>query len=117
MVATGKQSCSRRRTESRRVKAVVLQAVSRQSLGGRRRAGPTERARSRETDVVEQNYQYVRGADWRAQRFNRRKRRVRVLGVERKRPFERHVGDRQDVPWSLVSHSAPPRLGKRYWRW
>ena len=72
-------------------KRLILQAVGREPLGGRRVARATEGARSAEADIVDQHDQHVRRAFRRAQRLDRRKLRVRILRV---------VGDEAD-----------PRLG------
>ncbi len=84
----GQQRWPRRRAQRRRVEAVVLQTLSGQPLGRRRRARPAERARRGEADVVEQDDKHVRRSGRRPQRLDRRERRVRVLRVERKRSVD-----------------------------
>ena len=81
MVAPGQQRLPRRRTQRRRVEAVVLQPGRSQALRRRRRARPAERTRRAKADVVEQHHDYVRRPRRRPQRLDRRKRRIRILGV------------------------------------
>ena len=111
MVAPGQQRLPRRRAQRRRVEAVVLQPGGSQALRRRRRARTAERARGAEADVVEQHHDDVRRPRRRPQRLDRRKRRIRILGVIRDQPVERPVGDRQHLTTgvSLLGHLAAPR--------
>ena len=105
MVAPGQQRLARGRAQRRRVEAVVLEPVRREPLRGGRRARPAEGARRAEAHVVEQDHQHVRRALRRAQRLDRRERRVRVLRVVGDQSRVGLVGDRQDVSLNLVGHA------------
>ena len=102
VVAAGQQRRARRRAQRRRVEAVVLQpaAASRSAVGVA--AGPAERARRAEADVVEQHDQHVRRARRRPQRLDRRELRVRILRVVR------HLARRTAGPGSAAPHASSP---------
>ena len=108
VVATGEKSLAGRRAQGRRVEAVVLQPVVGEPLGGRRRAGPAERARGAEAAVVDEDDEDVRSALGRAQRLDRGKLGVRILGVVGDQPRAGPVWDRKAVARELVGH-APDR--------
>ena len=113
VVAAGEQRRPGRRAQRRRVKARVLQPLRREPLEVRRPARAAERTRGAEADVVDQHHQDVRGALRRPQRHDRRIRRVRVLGVIRRQPGRRDVGNRQRMPaMSLrrISHRNASRV-------
>ena len=97
VVASRQQRLAGRRAQRGRVEAVVLQPVRGQALRHGRRAGPAERARRAEADVVEQHDQHVRRTRRRAQRLDRREGRVGILRVVGDQALVRPVGHRQDV--------------------
>ena len=97
VVAAGEQRLAGRRAERSGVEAVVAQPARGQSLRGRTPDRAAERARSPEADVVEEHDEDVGRARRWEQRLDRRKGRVRVLGVVRRQPDVGLVRDRQDV--------------------
>ena len=102
MVSTGEHRLTRRRAQSRRMEAVVLQAVGCEAFGGGRVARSAKRARGAEADVVEEHDQHVRRAFWRPQRHDRRVLRIGILGVVGRQPDMLRVRDRQYVARKLV---------------
>src|SRR6188508_734913 len=96
MVPAREERLAGRSAQRRRMEAVVLETLSCETLGRRRRARTAERARRGEADVVEQNDENVRRSIGRPQLLDRRKLGVRVLRVERNRTVKWPVRDGQD---------------------
>ena len=109
VVAAGQQRWPRRSAQRRRVEAVVLETLSGETLGRRRRARTAERARRGEADVVEQNDKNVRRSVGRPQRLDRRKLGVRILRVERQRAVVWPIRDRKNISLCLgPAQLVPP---------
>jgi hypothetical protein len=104
MVAASQQRLPRRGAQRGGVEPVELRAAGRQPLSSRRAARPTEGARGREPDIVEQDDQHIRCALRWPQRLDRRERSGRVLGVLKDRPRVGPIGDRKLVPTRFLSH-------------
>ena len=96
VVAPGQQRLARRRAQRGRVKAVELEAVLGEALGGRRVDRAAERARRGEADVVEQHDQHVGRPLRRPQRLDRRKLRVRILRVVGGHAHVLRIGNRKN---------------------
>ena len=95
MVAPGEQRLPRGRAQRRGVEARVLQPALRQLVEVRRLARAAECAGGAVADVVDENHQHVgRALRW-PQVPDRRKRRVRILGVVRDQTLMLDVGNRQ----------------------
>ena len=95
VVTAGQHRLAGRCAQRRRVEPVVPQATRREPLRGGRVAGPSERRRSAEADIVEQHDEDIRGAGGRQERFDRRVCRVGVLRVVCRQARRRAIGDRQ----------------------
>ena len=95
MVAPRQQRSTRRRAQRGRVESGVLQPVRCKAIERRRLAGPAERARRPETDVIDQDHDDVRCPRWWPQPADRRVLGVRRGGVERDRPGIDEIGDRK----------------------
>src|SRR5207249_7374017 len=102
MVAAREHGCARRRAERRGMKAVVLESLCCESLCVWRLAWTTERARRAESDIIEQDHQHVWCASWRAQRRDRRKLGVRILGVVRGEAHRFTVRNRQHAALNRI---------------
>src|SRR4029453_17001502 len=96
MVPAREERLAGRSAQRCRMEAVVLETLSGEALGGRRRARTAERTRRGEADVVEQNDKNVRRSVGRPQLLDRRKLGVRVLRVERNRAVKGPIRDGQD---------------------
>ena len=81
VVAARQQRLTRRRTQRRGVEPVVAQTARRQTLRGRRLDRAAERARRRETGVVDEDHQHIRSSRRRPRLTDRWKRRRRILRV------------------------------------
>ena len=106
VVAPGQKRLACGRAESRRMKAGVLQAVRREALGRRRMAGPPKRTRCGKARIVKQDDEHIWRARWRPQRRDRRKLRVRILGIVRRQTHVLRIGNRQDRPGDLFVRSG-----------
>ena len=93
---------ARRRTQSGRMKAVVLEPVGRKAFRGWRVARSAEGARSAEANVVEEHDQHVRRPFRRAQRHDRRVFRLGILGVVGCQADMLRIGDWQNVARKFV---------------
>ena len=100
VIATGEQRLTRRRAQRSRVEPGVLQPSRGEPLRDRSVARPTERARRREADVVEQHDEHVRRARGRTQLLGRREARRRILRVVGDQPRIRlmRIRDGQVLP-------------------
>ena len=93
MVAPGQQGLPGGRTQCGGVKAVELEAISRQSLSHRRVARPAERRRRAKPDIVDQHDQHIRRSRRGPQRGDRRVLRVGILGVVGRKAYVFRIGN------------------------
>src|SRR6187200_2898606 len=101
MVPAREKRLAGRSAQRRRMEAVVLETLSGETLGRRRRTRTAERTRRGEADVVEQNDENVRRSVGRPQLLDRRKRGVRVLRVQRKLAVIGPIRDRKNISLSV----------------
>jgi hypothetical protein len=102
VVASSQHRLPRRRAQRRRVEAVELEAVFRETLGGRRVNRTAECARCGKANVIEKHDENVGRALRRPQTLDRRKLRGRILGIVGGQPDVLLVGNRKNRSLNLV---------------
>ena len=102
VVAAGEQSRSGGGAEGGGVKAVVLEALGRQPLGGGGVHGAAEGGGSAEPHVIKQHNKHVGRASGRAQGLNRRILGVGILGIKRGQALVLPVGNGKHGPWEIL---------------
>ena len=107
MVASGQQRLPGRGAERGGMEAIELQAGAGQLLRRRGAARSAKGTGRPEPGIVDQHDQDIRRAFRRPQRFDRRKLRVRVLGVVGRQSDESWIGNRQLRPVEMIfSHGS-----------
>ena len=104
VVAARQQRLTRRRTQRRGVEPVVAQPARRQTFRRRCLDHAAERARRRETGVVDQHDQHIRSSRRRPRlpdRWKRRRRILRVVG-DQARIRLMSIGDRKNRPARIL---------------
>ena len=103
VVAAGEQGRPGGRAQGGGVKAVVLEALGGQPLGGGGVHGAAEGGGGAETDVIKQHNQHVGGAGGGAQGLNRRVVGVWILGIKSGKPLLLPVGNRKHGAGQILS--------------
>ena len=115
VIASGEERLACRRAERGGVKAIELEAVGGQPVGGGRRDRAPERARGAKAAVIDQHDQHVGRTLRRPQGLDRRKLRVRILRIVRGQSHMLTLGDRQDGSLNLVGRVTHDRRPSRLW--
>ena len=108
MVPTREECLACRCAQRRRMEAIELEPVLRQTFGGWSRDRTSECRRCRETDVVQQDDEHVRRTRGRTQRLDRWKRRRRIFRIEDGRRLGGRIGNRKDRTVDVAHRAGSP---------